>query len=184
MLNPQRVAAPGLLSSATQAVILGAALIAALYFGRSVFVPIALAVLLSFILSPLVVGLRKWYVPRALAVVLVVSSMVCAVVGLGMVMGGQVSQLGDDLPRYETTLREKLKSLRIGVAQSGLVDKATSTLKELRRELEPQAPAGLPKPATPVAPTDAGNPSRSRSISHPSVPSTLISGSCRCCCRR
>ena len=158
MLNPQRATSSVLLPSATHAVILGAAFISALYFGRTVFVPLALAVLLSFVLSPLVVGLRKWLVPRALAVALVVALMVSAVAGLGMVMGGQVSQLGDNLPRYETTLREKLKSLRTGVTQSGIVDKATSTLKELRRELEPQAPVPASKPTIAVSGADAGKP--------------------------
>ena len=150
MLIPQRPASSVLLPSATHAAILGAAFISALYFGRSVFVPLALAVLLSFVLSPLVVGLRRWLVPRALAVVLVVAFLVGAVAGLGVIIGGQVSQLGEDLPRYETTLREKLKSLRTGMTQSGIVDKATSTLKELRRELEPQAPVSASRPTIAV----------------------------------
>src|SRR5690606_19485311 len=47
--------------------------IAALYFGRELFVPLALAILLSFILTPLVVLLRKFRVPRAAAVLLVVA---------------------------------------------------------------------------------------------------------------
>jgi predicted PurR-regulated permease PerM len=160
MLNPPRArAAPSVvLPSATQAAILATILVAALYFGRSVFVPLALAVLLSFVLSPLVVVLRKWFVPRAVAVALVVAFTVFAIGGLGMVMGRQVAQLGDDLPRYETTLREKLKSLRIGVAQSGLVDKATSTLKELRRELEPQAPTPASRPMIVMPGPDGGKP--------------------------
>jgi predicted PurR-regulated permease PerM len=160
MLNPPRArtASSVVLPSATHAAILATVLVAALYFGRSVFVPLALAVLLSFVLSPLVVVLRRWLVPRALAVGSVVAFMVVVIAGLGMVMGRQVAQLGNDLPRYETTLREKLKSLRIGVAQSGLVDKATSTLKELRRELEPQAPAPASRPAIVMPGPDGGKP--------------------------
>jgi predicted PurR-regulated permease PerM len=42
--------------------------IAALYFGREVLVPIALALLLSFVLAPLVGFLQRWYVPRVVAV--------------------------------------------------------------------------------------------------------------------
>ncbi len=52
-------------------------------------------------------------------------------------MARQVADLGKDLPRYETTLREKLKSLRTGFAQSSLVDPATAALNELSKELEP-----------------------------------------------
>jgi predicted PurR-regulated permease PerM len=57
-----------------------------------------------------------------------------------------VGELGNDLPRYETTLREKLKSLRLGMARSSLVDKATSTLKGLSKELETQPSNSAPKP--------------------------------------
>jgi predicted PurR-regulated permease PerM len=45
--------------------------IAALYFGREVLVPIALALLLSFVLAPLVSFLQRWYFPRVVAVVVV-----------------------------------------------------------------------------------------------------------------
>ena len=52
--------------------ILTAILIGALYLGREVFVPIALAVLLSFVLAPLVRLLQRCHVPRGLSVVSVV----------------------------------------------------------------------------------------------------------------
>jgi predicted PurR-regulated permease PerM len=42
--------------------------VAALYFGREVLVPIALALLLSFVLAPLVSFLQRWYFPRVVAV--------------------------------------------------------------------------------------------------------------------
>ena len=75
---------------------------------------------------------------------------------LGMAMARQVTELATDLPRYETTLRQKLKSLRTGVTQTGVVDKATSTLKELGRELEqataPAPTAGSPRAASPDVP--------------------------------
>jgi predicted PurR-regulated permease PerM len=49
-----------------------AIIIGALYFGRELFVPIALAILLSFVLAPLVRVLQRWRVPRGLSVVSVV----------------------------------------------------------------------------------------------------------------
>jgi predicted PurR-regulated permease PerM len=45
---------------------------AALYFGREVFIPIALAILLSFVLAPLVGLLQRWRIPRGLCVISVV----------------------------------------------------------------------------------------------------------------
>jgi predicted PurR-regulated permease PerM len=51
------------------AAVVAAIVIATLYFGREVFVPIALAILLSFVLAPLVRLLQRWHLPRALSVV-------------------------------------------------------------------------------------------------------------------
>ena len=126
----------GLFSPSANAAILAATIVSALYFGRSVFIPLALAVLLSFVLSPLVVLLRRVRVPRGAAVATVVVLFVAAIGLLGMAMARQVTELANDLPRYESTLREKLKSLRTGVAQSGIVDRATETLKQLGKELD------------------------------------------------
>src|SRR3954451_8370495 len=82
--------------------------IAALYFAREVLVPIALALLLSFVLAPLVRILRHWYLPRALAVVLAVIVAFAVIFGLAALMVSQVNQLAADLPRYQSTLREKI----------------------------------------------------------------------------
>ena len=60
------------LLSAVASSILAALFIAALYFGREIFVPIALAILLSFVLGPPVGLLQRARVPRGLAVVGVV----------------------------------------------------------------------------------------------------------------
>ena len=93
-------------------VLIAVVVIAALYFGREVLVPIALAVLLSFVLAPLVRLLQAWFVPRILAVVGVTLLAVVVALGLAALMVAQVNQLASELPRYESTLREKIQSLR------------------------------------------------------------------------
>ena len=60
------------LLSAVATAILAVIIIAMLYFGREIFVPIALAILLSFVLAPVVGILQRIHVPRGLAVVSVV----------------------------------------------------------------------------------------------------------------
>ena len=158
MTLPTRTPSQVLLPASTNGVILAAIIVIALYFGSSVFIPLSLAVLLSFVLNPLVVMLRSVRVPRALAIGLVIACFVAAIGLLATVMARQVTELGNDLPRYEQTLRQKLKMLRTGTAQTGLVDRATATLKQLGKELDqnPSAPAAntpavassgdLPKP--------------------------------------
>ena len=60
--------------------------IAALYFGREVLVPIALAVLMSFVLAPLVRFLQGWRIPRSIAVIAVVLVAFAAVSAAGGVL--------------------------------------------------------------------------------------------------
>src|SRR5258705_5571743 len=118
------------------AVLLAAVVVAALYFGREVLVPIALAVLLSFVLAPFVRFLQIWYIPRIVAVVSVTLVALLVVLGLAALMVAQVNQLASELPRYESTLREKIQNLRGVFAGTGTLERATEMLKGLQKEIE------------------------------------------------
>src|SRR3979490_2063604 len=76
--------------------VLGVIVVTVLYFGRDVLVPIALAILLSFVLSPLVGLLKRWYVPRGLAVGIVALAAFAAIFGLGAPTVSQVNELAAD----------------------------------------------------------------------------------------
>jgi predicted PurR-regulated permease PerM len=125
-----------------------AIIIGTLYFGREVFVPVALAILLSFVLAPLVRMLQRWHVPRGLAVVGVVLLAFVSIFALGGVIATQVTELAGDLPRYQFTMREKIKSLRGTAATSGTLERAADVLHDLGKELnkpnEPAAGSGAP----------------------------------------
>jgi hypothetical protein len=125
-----------------------AILIAALYFTREILVPIALAVLLSFVLSPVVKFFQRWHLPRWLSVVLTVSAALTVVLCLATMVMVQVNQLASDLPRYQTTLGEKVHNLRDVLGSAGLLKNGSSLLRDLGKELE--APAA-DKSATPPA---------------------------------
>jgi predicted PurR-regulated permease PerM len=126
-------------------VLLGVIVVAALYFGRDVLVPIALAVLLSFVLSPLVGLLKRWYVPRGLAVGIVALVAFAAIFGLGALMVSQVNELASDLPRYQSTLREKIQALRGATAGTGTLERASEVLQDLSKEIDkPKASANTP----------------------------------------
>jgi predicted PurR-regulated permease PerM len=124
------------LLSAVACAILAALFIAALYFGREIFVPIALAILLSFVLAPLVGLLQRARVPRAFSVVSVVVLAFMVIFGLGTLIANQLSQLAGDLPVYQSTMREKIKSVRGATASSGTLERAADMLQELSRELD------------------------------------------------
>jgi predicted PurR-regulated permease PerM len=130
-------------------VLVAAAIIAALYFGREVLLPMALAVLLSFVLAPLVKLLQRLYLPRFAAVAIVVL-LACGVIsGLATLMFAQVSQLAGDLPRYQSNLAEKVQALRGAATASGTLEQASQVLQNLQKELD------RPKNAKPTSPTTA-----------------------------
>jgi predicted PurR-regulated permease PerM len=146
MLTNARPARSIPVSGATlPAVLLGVIVVAALYFGRDVLVPIALAVLLSFVLSPLVGLLKRWYVPRGIAVAIVALAAFAAIFGLGALMVSQVNELAGDLPRYQSTLREKIQALRGATAGTGTLERASEVLQDLSKEIDkPKAGANTP----------------------------------------
>jgi predicted PurR-regulated permease PerM len=133
------------------AAVVAAIVIATLYFGREVFVPIALAILLSFVLAPLVRLLQRWHLPRALSVVSVVLLAFTSIFALGGVIATQLTQLAGDLPRYELTMRGKIKSLRGTAATSGTLERAADVLQDLGKELnKPKDPPTSPTIQPPV----------------------------------
>ena len=122
-----------------------------LYFARDVLVPIVLAVLMSFVLAPLIALLQRLRCPRILAVFVVVLAAFSVLFALGGLMAAQVNQLASDLPAYQSTLREKIQALRGAATGTGTLERASEVLQSLRKELE------RPKPdaQTPGPPGDA-----------------------------
>lgn len=86
--------------------------IAALRFAASLLIPIGVAVLLAFLLTPLVRRMEALGAPRVLAVGSAVFAVILALGGLGWVVAHQTNQLLDAFPRYEVNLRTKLALLR------------------------------------------------------------------------
>src|SRR6476469_10360772 len=118
-----------------QGLMIGALVVGTLYIAREVLLPLTLAILLSFVLTPLLLLLRKIKVPRVLAVIIVVTLAFAIIFGLGWMMSQQASQLAGDLPRYQHVLAEKISALRKSAAGSPVLEKATGALKDLQREL-------------------------------------------------
>ena len=117
-----------------------------LYFGREVFVPAVLAVLLGFVLAPLVRLLQRFWVPRALAVLTVVLLAFVVIFALGTLVATQVSDLAAGLPRYQSTMVDKIRSLRGATEGSGVMERLADVLQHLGAELNGKeggaAPAG------------------------------------------
>lgn len=110
--------------------------VAALYFARDLLIPLVLAVLLTFVLTPLVGFLQRWRFPRTLAVVVAILFAMTIILSLGTMLAAQVNQLATELPRYQTTLREKVQNLRDRFGAPGVFKNASDLLDDLNKELD------------------------------------------------
>lgn len=86
--------------------------VATLYFGKAVLVPVTLALLLTFILAPLVDLLTRLRLGRVPAVLLGVAVALTIVAALGSIIGTQIAGLTDDLPDYTTTAEAKVSTVK------------------------------------------------------------------------
>jgi predicted PurR-regulated permease PerM len=121
---------------------------AILYLGREIFVPLALATLLSFALAPPMLWLRR-YVGRLSAVIVVVTLAFVSILAFGTIMTSQLASLAANLPSYQTNIAGKLHSLLDIEASSPIIRRAAATLKDLQSEIEKSIEANK-RPAAPA----------------------------------
>jgi predicted PurR-regulated permease PerM len=104
-----------------------------LYWAQAVLVPIALAILLTFVLTPPVTWLQRWVgrVPAVLAVV----TLVFAVLGLaGWGLARQMDHLAEDLPRYRVNILAKIADVR-DAGKGGSVERLQETIEDIKTDL-------------------------------------------------
>ena len=120
-------------SSKSGLIIAVGVVIATLYFGRQIFIPLALALVLSFLLTPLVGWLQRIRIRRlpAALIVLVFCLGVTASVGWGV--AGQLLEITTHIQDYRTNLEEKIQALHS--RKSAPLIKATTTVQQLNKEL-------------------------------------------------
>ncbi len=137
---PSLPLAMGLLSAAL--------IIAGLYFGRDILMPLALAILLGFVLDPLVAQLRRTGLPRLAAVIIVVSLALGTVAIAGTFLASQARQLSAQLPIYQSTIQSKIRVFRDRLDGPGMFDGAVKTIDTVKREVDDEktVPAVSAKP--------------------------------------
>lgn len=135
---------PGLAGLLALAV--GVVTVAALFLARDVLVPIMLAVLLSFILAPVVDLLQRFHLPRIPSVVFAVLIALGLIGMLTTVIGMQVASLAADAPRYAATLQHKVHE-----ARSSTIGRLPAMIGSLGRQFE-RASGGFATPVRTVGP--------------------------------
>jgi predicted PurR-regulated permease PerM len=140
----QPVPAP---DASTTVVTMGAVVLA-LYFGRDLLIPLALAVLVSFGLAPLVAIFRRLRLGRIASVLLAVVIATVALGSIGALLTSQLVTLAERIPVYELNLRTKVAGLHDILPSGGVVDRTTAAIKDLNREIEQATQGEKPPPAS------------------------------------
>ena len=102
-------------------------------WAEGVLVPVAVALLLTFLLNPPVMVLQRW-IKRGPAVILVVTLTCGGLAVLGWVLTRQVSSLAQELPQYRQTIRQKVADVRYAV-RGGAVEQVQTTIDDIKREI-------------------------------------------------
>jgi predicted PurR-regulated permease PerM len=124
--------------------------IAALYFAKAVLVPLALAILFAFLLTPSVTRLEELGLGRGPSVMLLMIVSLSLVGGIGWIVANQLIDVVNELPNYTSNIRKKMESFH--GPHGGSLAKATDNVQQLTKELSAPPPnqATAPVPAPPA----------------------------------
>jgi predicted PurR-regulated permease PerM/CheY-like chemotaxis protein len=167
--------------------VVGVVLVATLYWARLVFIPVALAIFLTFLLTPAVKSFQKRGLGRVPSVIAVVVLAGLFLGGLGWLVAWQTTRLLDDLPTYAANIKDKVKTLR-KLGSGGAVERLVTMLERVASELESEAlqerraadgdePAGGAEPSAAQSRTLFVQPQKSSWLtSFPSYLGSLLEG--------
>lgn len=125
------------------------AIIAALYVGKAIFIPLALAILLTFVLAPPARMLHRWGVGGMTAAVIVVLIACIVIFRIGGLLGQQLTQLAERLPEYELNITAKIQQVRGAAANSTTFERISGFLSTLDQEVSPRKEVNNPPLSAP-----------------------------------
>src|SRR5512140_64501 len=113
--------------------VVGVVVVTCLYWARTVFIPVALAVFLTFLLAPLITALQRRGLGRLPSVLLVVMLAATALGGSVWLVTAQVTSLAGDVPKYTENIKGKVKSLR-HLGQGSVTSRLETMIEEITKE--------------------------------------------------
>ena len=147
--EPVRTAAPLSIKILTALAILGA-----LYVGQSLMVPVLVGIFVSYALNPLVDGLTRWRVPRALASMFVVLTLVGSLGWLAYQLSDEAAAAVRNVPEATRKLRSVVvKATGGGPSVVQELQQAADAVAEAADGGRPRRRAGEPMPVAVVEPT-------------------------------
>ncbi|HEX2138898.1 MAG TPA: AI-2E family transporter [Woeseiaceae bacterium] len=117
-----------------------------LFWGQVVLIPLALAALVTFLISPLVTRLDRWGLPRIVAVIIVASGVTGLIGALGYVVAGELGELAEELPEYRENIRSKIGDLR-SMTRGGTIESVQKTIEDISEDVQRDAAAQAPTAA-------------------------------------
>jgi predicted PurR-regulated permease PerM/CheY-like chemotaxis protein len=122
-----------------------ALVVAGLYWLQAVLIPLALAVLLTFLLSPVVGTLQRRGLGRVPSVLVTVLLALAILGGTGWTLTRQLVTLADELPQYSLNIHHRIADLR-GASKGGSVEKVQQAVEDVVGELQQTGKVGGPGP--------------------------------------
>jgi predicted PurR-regulated permease PerM len=128
--------------------------IAALYFTREILIPLAFALTMTFLLTPVVALLQRLRIGRTVAVLATMLGSIAVAGGIGWIIASQLIDVANQLPQYRENIQAKIDAFHLPV--TGQVGRAAASVQEIVRELgtppkpSPKQPQAPPPPADPV----------------------------------
>jgi predicted PurR-regulated permease PerM len=110
-------------------------IIASLYWAQAVLIPVAMAILLTFLLSPVSGALERIALGRLPSVILVVVLTFSLLAGIGWIVTLQFGSLANELPKYTVNIRQKIADVR-GAGKGGVLEKVQKTVEEVKSEIQ------------------------------------------------
>src|SRR5580700_2866125 len=103
--------ATGWLRDHSSRIMTAGVMLALLYLGRPVLIPLALAIMLSLLVAPLIRALRRLRIGTTSSVLVAVAALTLSCVGIATALGAQFLHIAESLPQYESNVHHKLKTL-------------------------------------------------------------------------
>jgi len=110
-------------------------IIASLYWGQAVLIPVALAILLTFVLSPVADALERRALSRLPSVIVVVVLTFSLLGGIGWIVTLEFVSLANELPKYTGNIKQKIADVR-GARKGGALEKVQKTVEEVKTEIQ------------------------------------------------
>jgi predicted PurR-regulated permease PerM len=110
-------------------------IIASLYWAQAVLIPIALSIMLTFLLSPVASALERTGLGRLPSVILIVVLTFSLLATIGWVVTIEFTSLGNELPKYTGNISQKISDVR-GAGKGGTLEKVQKAIEKVKDEIQ------------------------------------------------